>query len=65
MFVLTLLDSTMAKVNIFFLKTPPPPLPDFFMKYFAGIKKLHYSGFENKRNIPLYRNRLSENPIGR
>ena len=27
----------------------PPPLPDFFMKYFAGIKKLHYSGFENKR----------------
>lgn len=64
MFVLTLLDSTMAKVNIFFLKNPPP-LPDFFMKYFAGIKKLHYSGFENKRNIPLYRNRLSENPIGR
>lgn len=63
MFVLTLLDSTMAKVNIF-LKNPPP-LPDFFMKYFAGIKKLHYSGFENKRNIPLYRNRLSENPIGR
>ena len=64
MFVLTLLDSTMAKVNIFYEKSPPP-LPDFFMKYFAGIKKLHYSGFENKRNIPLYRNRLSENPIGR
>lgn len=54
----------MAKVNIFFEKSPPL-LPDFFMKYFAGIKKLHYSGFENKRNIPLYRNRLSENPIGR